>query len=219
LIPSAATGKSKTFHETFLYAEWQNLENNNLKRRIKVKLFRLLCFSLLFCSVFPILSYADQLEDAKAAIQNEDFKKACELLRPLAEENNAEAQFLLGSLYINGQGVKKDDTEGLSWVMKAARQGYDEARVRALRICLDRANRGDATAMYNLGYMCLHGWGGEQDTDVCIEWLETAAKFGHVRSAKWLSGIYAEGKFGITPDEEKASYWSNLPAAFADGID
>jgi TPR repeat protein len=193
-------------------------KNNTLKRRIKVKLCRLLCFSLLLCSVFPVLSYADQLEDAKAAIQNEDFKKASELLRPLAEENNAEAQFLLGSLYINGQGVKEDDTEGLSWVMKAARQGYDEARLSALSICLDLANQGDATAMYNVGYMCLEGWGGEQDTNVCIEWLETAAKSGHVRSAKVLSGIYEEGKFGIPPDERKASYWSNF-AAFLAGID
>jgi hypothetical protein len=184
-----------------------------------MKLCRLLCFSLLLCFVFPILSYADQLEDANAAIQIEDFEKACELLGPLAEENNAEAQFLLGSLYINGQGVEKDDTKGLSWIMKAARQGDAEARLRARSICLELANQGNATAMYNLGYMCLHGWGGEQDPDVGIGWLESAAKNGHDRSAKVLSEIYAEGKFRITPDEDKASYWSNLPVESAAGID
>jgi TPR repeat protein len=190
------------------------IKNNYLRRRTKMRLYRLFCFSLLLCFVFPNLSYADQLEDAKAAIQNEEFKKARKLLRPLAKENNAEAQFFLGALYINGQGVKKNDTEGLSWLMKAARQGYPEARFRALSICLDLANQGDATSMYNLGYMCLEGWGGEQDTNVCIAWLETAAKFGHARSAKVLSEIYSEGKFGITPDEEKASYWSRLSEAF-----
>jgi hypothetical protein len=184
-----------------------------------MKLCRLLCFPLLLCFVFPILSYADQLEDAKAAIQNEDFTKAHELLLPMAEENNAEAQFLLGSLYINGQGVEKDDTKGLSWIMKSARQGYVEARLRALSIYLEIANQGDASAMYNLGYMYLHGWGGEQDTDVGIGWLESAAKNGHVRSAKVLSGIYEKGTFGITPDEDKASFWSNLPAEFATSID
>jgi hypothetical protein len=184
-----------------------------------MKLFRLLCFSLLLCFVFPILSYADQLEDAKAAIQNEDFTKAHELLLPLGEENNAEAQVLLGFLYINGQGVEKDDIKGLSLIMKSARQGYVEARSRAIAICLDLANQGDASAMYNLGYMYLHGWGGEQDTDIGIGWLESAAKNGHVLSAKVLSGIYAEGTFGITPDEDKASFWSNLPAEFATGID
>ena len=184
-----------------------------------MKSYRLLGFSLLLCFVFPMSSYADQLGDAKTAIQNEDFTKAFELLNPLAEENNAEALFLLGSLYINGDGVEKDDTKGLSWIMKSARQGYDQARLRALSIYFELANQGDASAMYNLGVMCLHGWGGEQDPDIGIGWLESAAKNGHVRSAKVLSGIYAEGKFGITPDEDKATFWSNLPVESASGID
>ena len=180
-----------------------------------MKLSRFLLVFLLSCLILPALSNAGQLKDAKTAFDNGDYGKAYELLHPLAEENNAEAQFLLGSLYVNGRGVERDDTEGLSWVMKAARQGYDEARLRAINICLDLANQGDTAAMYNLGYMCLHEWGGERDPNVCIEWLERAAESGHVRSAKVLSGIYAKGKFGISPDEEKASYWSHLPAAFA----
>ncbi len=184
-----------------------------------MKFYRLPCIILLFCFAFSVLSYADQLEEAKTSIQNEDFTRSYELLLPLAEENNAEAQFLLGSLYINGDGVEKDDTKGLSWIMKAARQGYDQARLRALGIYLELAERGDAGAMYNLGYMCLNGWGGERDTDAGIGWLEMAAKKGHVHSAKVLSGIYAEGKFGITPDEDKASFWSNLPAESTAGID
>jgi hypothetical protein len=184
-----------------------------------MKSYKLVYISFVLCFVFSLPSYADQLEDAKAAIQNEDFLKAHELLRPLAEEKNAEAQFLLGSLYVKGQGVEKDDTKGLSWVMKAARQGYTEARSSALSICLDLANQGDAAAMYNVGYMCMKGWGGERDPDVCLGWLENAAKSGHVRSANVLSEIYAKGKFGITPDEEKASFWSDLPEAFAADID
>jgi uncharacterized protein len=184
-----------------------------------MKFYKLPCIILLLCFAFPVLSYADQLEDAKTTIQNKDFGKAFELLAPLAEENHAEAQFLLGFLYINGEGVEKDDTKGLSWIMKAARQGYDNARVRAFNIYLDLAGQGDVSAMYNLGYIYLQGWGGKQETKTGIGWLESAAKKGHVRSAKVLSGIYAEGKFGITPDKDKASYWSNLPAEFGTGID
>jgi|GEM_PF-1307823 len=184
-----------------------------------MRLCSFLCFFLLLCAVFPILSYADQLEDAKAAIQNEDFEKAFELLGPLAEENNAEAQFLLGSLYINGDGVEKDDTKGLSWIMKSARQGYDQARTRAVSICLDLVNQGNANAMYKCGYMCLNGWGGEHDANDCLGWLENAGKIGHEKSSKMLANIYTEGLYGITPDEEKATYWSNLSASFAAGID
>ncbi|KPL14085.1 MAG: hypothetical protein AMS26_11980 [Bacteroides sp. SM23_62] len=166
-----------------------------------------------------MLSNADQLEDANAAIKNEEFEKAYELLLPLAEENNAEAQTLLGELYVNGQGVEQDATKGLSLIMKAATQGYEAARLRAFILCWEEAQQGDAAAMYNVGYMCLNGWGGEQDPNVCMGWLETAAKLGHIRSGNVLSQIYTKGMFGITPDEEEASSWKDLATAFATGID
>ncbi len=184
-----------------------------------MKLNILLLFSLLICFAFPVLSYADQLEDAKAAINNEEFTKACELLIPLAEGNNAEAQTILGTMYVNGQGVEKDATKGLSWIMKAASQGYEVARLLAFRFCLEEAQQGNKGAMYNVGYMCLNDWGGEHDNNVCVNWLEIAAKLGHIRSANLLSQIYTKGMFGITPVEEKASYWSDISEGFAAGID
>ena len=99
-----------------------------------MRFFRPVIMSLLFCLVLPFMSNADQLEDAKAAIQNEDFIRSYELLLPLGEENNAEAQFLLGSLYINGDGDGKDDTKGLSWIMKSALQAYDQAKLQPLQL-------------------------------------------------------------------------------------
>jgi TPR repeat protein len=180
---------------------------------------RLLILTLLLCFVFPVSSYADRLKDANLAIENEDYKTAYELLLPLAEGNNLEAQTLLGTLYVNGQGVEKDVTKGLSWIMKAATQGYDAAKVRALALCVVLAKDGDPKAMYNVGYMCLKEWGGKQDTNDCIEWLENAAKAGHIRSSKVLSQIYTKGMFGITPDEEKASYWSHFKASSDAGND
>ena len=185
-----------------------------------MKLFRHILLTLLLCFVFPLTSNADQLEDINAAIRNKDYKKAGELLLPLAEENNAEAQRLLGAMYVNGQGVEKDFNKGMALIMKAAKQGFTPARIQAYSLCLDLAKQGDTGAMYNVGYMCLNGWGGgEYDTDVCLGWLETAGKGGHDKSSKIISRIYSKGMFGITPDEEKAAYWENLPAAFAAGID
>ena len=57
-----------------------------------MKLSRFLSVFLLSCFVFPAFSNADQLEDAKTAVDNGDFEKAYELLTPLAEAKNAEAQ-------------------------------------------------------------------------------------------------------------------------------
>jgi hypothetical protein len=184
-----------------------------------MKLNRILLFSLLICFVFPVLSYADQLEDAKTAIKNEDFQKAYELILPLAEENNAEAQTILGTMYVSGQGVEKDPTKGLSWIMKAATQGYAPARKNAFLLCLSEAQQGNTGAMYNVGYMCQNDWGGEHDTNACLNWLESAAKLGHMRSATLLSQIYTKGMFGITPDEEKVSYWNDIAEGITAGID
>jgi TPR repeat protein len=175
-----------------------------------MKLTRFLLFALLLCFVFPSLSNADQFEDAVTAIADEDFEKACELLRPLAEEKNLSAQTILGTLYIKGQGVEKDFNKGLSMIMDAASQGHEQAKGLAAALCRELAHTGNVNAMYNMGYMCLNGWVGEQDSNKCIKWLEKAAENGHIRSARVLCQIYTKGWFGITPDKEKASYWSNM---------
>jgi hypothetical protein len=184
-----------------------------------MKLEKSVLFTLLICVFFPFVSNADQLEDAISAIENKDYKKAHELLQPLVDEGNAEAQTHLGVMYVNGQGVEKDLDKGLSWIMKAATQGDETAKRIAFKLHLDIVNQGDATVMYNCGYMCLNGWGGEHDANDCLRWLENAGKIGHEKSSRMLANIYTEGLYGITPDEEKATYWSNLSASFAAGVD
>ena len=58
-----------------------------------------------------------------------EMAKQC---RALALEGDAEAQYLLGTMYENGLGVRFNDEEAKKWYRKAAAQGYAEAR-RALR--------------------------------------------------------------------------------------
>ncbi|MDB9822572.1 sel1 repeat family protein [Deltaproteobacteria bacterium] len=175
-----------------------------------MKLNKLLLFSLLLCFVFPIVLNAGQLEDATAAIDNEDYEKAYNLLLPLAEEGNEDAQNTLGVLYVNGQGVEQDTTKGLSLIMKAANQGHEEAKANAYILCYEEAQQGNMGAMHNVGYMCLNGWAGENDPNNCIKLLEVAASNGFTRSASALCQIYKKGMFGLSPDEEKSSYWGSL---------
>src|SRR5712691_8471260 len=44
-------------------------------------------------------------------------------LRQEAEQGHAEAQFNLGLMYIDGQGVPQDYTQAAQWLRKAAEQG------------------------------------------------------------------------------------------------
>ena len=48
-------------------------------------------------------------------------------VRQAAEQGDAKAQFSLGFMYANGQGVPKDDAEAMKWYRLAADQGYAAA--------------------------------------------------------------------------------------------
>jgi TPR repeat protein len=49
-----------------------------------------------------------------------DFATALREWRPLAEQGLADAQFNLGFMYRNGDGVPQDDTEAVRWYRLAA---------------------------------------------------------------------------------------------------
>ena len=43
--------------------------------------------------------------------------------RQAADQGDADAQFLMGVAYINGQGAKQSDEEAVRWLRQAADQG------------------------------------------------------------------------------------------------
>lgn len=127
-----------------------------------------------------------------------------------ADQGYAKAQNALGAMYINGLGVEQDRQKGLDYITKAAQQGLDVARQNAYAIYYEEAQSGNIPALHNVAYMCLHGWGGEADPQSCMKLLEVAAQNGYTKSANALAQIYANGKFGVEPDEEKAEFWNNF---------
>ena len=56
-----------------------------------------------------------------------DYPKACELLKPLAEQGNAEAQCIIGNMYHLGLGLERSIAEAINWYTKSADQGYGVA--------------------------------------------------------------------------------------------
>uniref|UniRef100_A0A914WL02 Sel1 repeat family protein n=1 Tax=Plectus sambesii TaxID=2011161 RepID=A0A914WL02_9BILA len=46
----------------------------------------------------------------------------------VAEQGDARAQFILGLLYLNGQGVPQSDEEAVTWFTKSAEQEYADAQ-------------------------------------------------------------------------------------------
>jgi hypothetical protein len=63
-----------------------------------------------FAAIVLVLNFAVPVaagpgEDAMAAFARGDYTTALRLLRPLADQGDAQAQYNLGVLYDNGQGV------------------------------------------------------------------------------------------------------------------
>jgi TPR repeat protein len=83
---------------------------------------------------FPALAFPDlcvrclESEDGVAALKRGDYATALQLLGPLADQGNARAQFKLGVMYYEGQGVPQDYAEAVKWYRRAADQGYADGQ-------------------------------------------------------------------------------------------
>ena len=84
---------------------------------------RLLKLLLILCVCAAGSAAAGPLEEADAALDKGDYATATRLLRPLAEQGIADAQYNLGVMYYNGWGVPQDYSAAVSWYRKAAEQG------------------------------------------------------------------------------------------------
>jgi TPR repeat protein len=54
--------------------------------------------------------------------------KAVEWFQKAADQGLVAAQFNLGIMYENGQGVEKDDERAVEWYQRAADQGHVKAQ-------------------------------------------------------------------------------------------
>jgi len=82
--------------------------------------------------IILVLSFAASatsgpLEDADVAIKKRDYATAVRLIRPLAEQGDASAQYKLGVFYDNGLGVPQDHISAYMWLNLSAAQGRDGA--------------------------------------------------------------------------------------------
>jgi hypothetical protein len=80
--------------------------------------------TIVLISAFAAPVAADTFEDAVDAHARGDYAKALRLIRPLANDGDAAAQYNLALMYMTGQGVQQDYTAAAIWFRKAAEQGY-----------------------------------------------------------------------------------------------
>ena len=81
----------------------------------------------LLLTVFTFDVTAEGLDDAVEAMRTGDFAEAYCMLRPLAERGDADAQYNIGWMYLNGYGLRVDDSHALEWWLRASEQGHIDA--------------------------------------------------------------------------------------------
>lgn len=88
--------------------------------------FKLLCF-LFLCCLFSTSVFSATIENAYEHYIGKNYEQALTDFKVLASLGNKDAQYLLGAMYANGHGVKKDKVEAYAWMSLASSKGNPDA--------------------------------------------------------------------------------------------
>ena len=147
--------------------------------------------SLTFLFLFSGSVFADDFQDAVDAYKRKDYKTAYKLFLPLAEQGDADAQYMLGFMYLRGDGVSQDYQEAVKWYRLSAEQGVRGAR-----------------AQFHLGTFYEQGQGVPQDYVSAHMWWNIAGSNGFKSAVKNRNIVEKKmSKQQIEKAQEMARNW------------
>ena len=114
-------------------------------------------------------------------------------MREWADRGDSDAQFELGLRLITGEGIKKSEEEGVTWVRRAAEQDH-------LR------------AQHVMGSLYEEGVGVSQDLTKAVEWYRKSADLGFALAQFAVGLAYDLGR-GMEVDKKEAADWYRKSAA------
>ena len=146
-----------------------------------------------------------------------------------AQSGDPVAQYNLGKIYDNGEGVPEDDAEAVKWYRLAADQGHAAAQdnlgmmyatgegvpqddAEAVKLFRLAANQGLAYAQTSLGMMYYDGQGVPQDYAEAMKWFRLAADQGYGAAQDNLGLMYRDGQ-GVPQDYVETYAWFSVAAA------
>jgi len=105
------------------------------------------------------------------------FADARDFIIYKAQQGDMEAQYWYGGMIFYGNGIPKDQPEGVKWIMKSANQGYASAEL-LLGECYD------------------YGDGVQKNRSEAIKWWESAAKHNDYKAMGKLGDYYCNRNDG-----------------------
>jgi TPR repeat protein len=130
-----------------------------------INLIKFLTVATSFILTAPVFADTSQKLACYNKYNEGDYDSAFHTCTKAAEQGEAKAQYNLGVMFDNGQGVPQDDKQAIYWYTKAAEQGI-------------------AKAQYNLGVMFANGQGTPKNDVLAYVWWNIAAAQGHKLAEK-----------------------------------
>jgi len=187
----------------------------------------------------PNPDYYRAMQWFRKALHNESPGWLAIALHGGSRNVNLDAEDQIGLLYLNGQGVKPDSSQALSWFQKAAHEGSADASynigveylkgegvqqdyVRAMNGFMAAADQGASVAEDQVGLLYLDGKGVKQDYGQAMTWFQKAAAAGSDDAKVQIALLYVNAN-GVQVNYRQAMSWflkaeANGSADAEDGI-
>lgn len=146
---------------------------------------------------------------------SKDIEQSVEWYKKSAELGDKYAQYSLGLLYENEEGIK-DWRQAVDYFEQAAEAELPEAQYKlsfymkddtdAFDLCRKAAEQGHAEAQNRLGLLYRKGEGVEKNSSKGVEWYKKSAENGCSWGQYNLAICYANGE-GISKNEKSAFEW------------
>lgn len=154
---------------------------------MKCLFFSILVFIIPICVIAQDNALEQNYKQGEVLFNRKEYKKAYSLLLDAANQGHSGSQFLIGKMYMLGNGVTLDYIEAMKWYTKAANSGY-------------------APAYNNIGVMYLRGWGVNASATEAMKWYLKAAEQGIAMAQVNIGSLYRIGE-GVEKDCAEAIKW------------
>lgn len=181
-------------------------------------------FILLFILFSQSTVQAAELEDGFQAFKSGNYEQALRSWLPIAEKDNADAQYNLGILYQRGLGVEKNPKTAFIWYKRASANGHTDAMYNlgimynkgrvvyrspkdAIKWWKKSAELGNAEAQFNIAVEYFYGRNMGKDVPKAIVWWKKSARQGNKSARAALYQVYSEGLYSIEKNLKEAKRW------------
>ncbi|MFZ6875173.1 tetratricopeptide repeat protein [Undibacterium sp. Di27W] len=187
---------------------------------------------LMSCALAMGTACADDFSDGVSYYEQGDFDSALESFKAAAAKGNADAQFNLGLMFLNGEGVPQDYKQALRWFEQSASKDNVRAQVNIGRMYAKgkgmlsnhgvaatwfkkAADQGYADAQYSLGILYVTGTGVGRDYNKARTLFQQAANQSNASAQYQLGLLYLKGR-GVTENLVEAYKWLSLAGDYED---